>query len=380
MNITMLGSGSYKSSLSFRLMKIADLLGGADWSVTVIVPSADKYNDFAADPAAALRHATLVQPWQLKTHKPSMNLLPYLFTALIALVRSRPDVIYLYKPTPITVIGVIGKLLLGKPLIVDIDDLGSEVMRRQKQPLLAVWLVALSERVALRLADKVIVTSTYLADSIGATYKRKPVLIVPNGVDAEQYQVKAEGALRPHIYYFGAIGSLDLTRDLLYAIRDVYELMPDIRVSIIGNGSALAETKKLARDLGIASIVAFPGFVDMFKVQDCVRFGDIAICYQPDIPTVRAASNMKVFQYMAMASVPLVSNVGDLSAYVLNGKAGVVVEPGNPDKLKEALVAILSNPTERVAMARTARELATDTYSWATRGAAVNRFLKKGMV
>ena len=128
---------------------------------------------------------------------------------------------------------------------------------------------------------------------------------------------------RHAVYYFGALNRLDLIKDLLQAMPAVLRQVPDVRLTIVGGGSVLDDAKSMSRELGIEAAVAFTGWrTDMLAVQNYTQFADIGVCYLPDIRTVRAASNMKVFQYMAMGAVPLVSDVGDLCSYVQDGQAG----------------------------------------------------------
>src|SRR5260221_10354681 len=122
MKIVMLASGSYKSNLTYsRMTGLGQHLARSGCLVTLIAPSADKYNNFTPDKHPHLDDMEVVQPWQPATRRMIVNLLPYLFTALWALIRARPQVIYLYKPTPITIIGLVPKLLFGTPVILDQD-------------------------------------------------------------------------------------------------------------------------------------------------------------------------------------------------------------------------------------------------------------------
>jgi len=376
MRITMLGSGSVKSSLSFRLIQLARELSRSGHEATAILPSADKYNHFTADPKARIPGVKLCQPWQFRTHAPILNLLPYLVSGTWNLFRSRPDMVYLYKPTPITIIGLLPKLFSRTPAILDLDDLGSEVMRRQGQSSLMVRLVAWCERLALRYADAVVVTSTFLEATVLERYPDKPVLVLPNGVDVARYDETKEQAPRPHIYYFGTVDNLDLVEYLLRAAPVVIKEIPQARFTVIGGGKALPQAKQLARALGVSRNVTFTGWTDMFTAQKYTQFADLAVCYQPDSRATRAASNMKVFQYMAMGSVPVVSNVGDLRSYIQDGKAGAAVQPGDPQALAQTLAQLLENQTHRTRLARNARRLAETDYAWQTLGAQLELFIR----
>lgn len=367
MRAVLLGSGSYKSSLTYyRLVTLGKELSRLGWDISIIVPSADKYNDFTPDKQAHIEGVALVQPWQPATRSMPVNLLPYLFTATWAMLRRRAQLIYLYKPTPITIIGLLPKLLFGTPMVLDLDDLGSEVMRLEGQPAVQVKLVAWCERVALRHATAVVVASTYLRDMVRAKYPGKPVLVLSNGVDLEEYPAAPEAAPRPVLYYFGALNRLSLIEPLLRALPQTFAAVPDATAYILGGGKALDEARQLAQHLGIAGRVTFTGWVDKDAIRAYARFADIALCTQPDMPTVRAASNMKVFQYMSVASVPVVSDVGDLGSYVAGDgqePAGAVVPADDEQALASVLIHLLTHPDERAKMALAARKRAETTYA-----------------
>lgn len=377
--LLMLGSGSYNSTLSIRLRYLARHLANA-WDITIIAPSADKYNDFTPDYALKLTFARLVQPWQLTTRSPVVNLIPYVFSALAQVVQARADMVVIYKPTPITVLGLLPKLLSRTPIVVDLDDLGSEVIKHEGGSLLTYSLVGWSERLCMRYADTIVVVSTALHDHVRQIHPDKRVLLLPNGVEPTEYRVVVEQQPRHAMYYFIAFNTLDLVKDLLEAMPGVLRRVSDARLTIVGGGSALGDAKRLCRELGIEAAVAFPGWqTNMLSVQNYVQFADIGVCYMPDIRTVRAASNMKVFQYMAMGSVPLVSDVGDLHSYVRDGQAGMIVVPGNVEALTRALIELLQNEDRRVRIAKEAWRLAYSDYSWQTRAEVLATFLTETM-
>lgn len=372
----MIGTGSYNGTLSIRLRDLARHLA-KDFDVAAMTPPADKYNGFKPDYSIKPAGYKLIQPWQLATRSPIINLIPYLFTSLFHIVKARADIVYIYKPTPITILGLVPRLW-GRKIILDMDDLGSEVMALEGQSGLNVALVALSERLAMRFANQIVVTSTLLESEVKARYPQKPVLVLPNGVEPSDYTEVAQKPLRNAVYSFGAINRLDLIGDLLRAIPAVTTEIPDVHFTIAGGGSALEDAKKLVRELGVEKSVTFTGWLtNMHAVQRHTQFGDVGICYQPDGRTNRAASNMKVFQYMAMHTVPVVSDVGDLHSYVRDGKAGVVVTPGDSAMLAQAIVDLLRDAKRRTQLAHEAYKLATQTHSWQQRARDLRAFIEE---
>ncbi len=375
--LLILSSGSYNSTLSIRLRDLARHLADT-WDVTIIAPSADKYNDFKPDHSLNPPFARLVQPWQLRTRSPMVNLIPYLFSSLAQIIRIRADIVIITKPTPITLPGLLPKLLSRTPVVLDLDDLGSEVMKVEGQSRLACRLVAWCERLCMRYSDALVAASTLLRDHVSKLHPGRPVLLLPNGVEPGQYQVVAERRPRRAVYFFGAINRLDLVADLLRAMPEVLRQVPDARLTVVGGGSALDHAKQLSRQLGIEAAVAFPGWqANMLAVQNYTQFADIGVCYQPDTLTNRMASNMKVFQYMAMGTVPLVSDIGDLRSYVEAGQAGQVLAPGDAGALARALIELLLDEERRVRLATEARRLACSDHSWKSRADMLTRFLKE---
>lgn len=371
----MLGSGSYKSSLTYyRLVALAKQLAHKGHCVSIIAPSADKYNNFTPDKQASLESIHLIQPWQLTTKNALANLIPYLFTSTSSIVKNRADVVFIYKPTPITIMGILPRLLFRTPVILDLDDLGSEVMRLQGQSKLQVSLVAACEKIAMRFASGVVVASSYLESIVKEKHPNKPVLILSNGIDTSEFKPLPVQKPRHAVYYFGALNRLSLIEELLQSIPETVQAVPDTHFYIIGGGTALNAAKALVHQLGMTKHVTFTGWVDMLDVYKYAQFGDVAVCCQPDTPTVRAASNLKVFQYMAMGSATVVSDVGDLRRYIGNTEAGVAVPAGQIATLVSATVSLLLDEGRRTRIAKAGIARAHNEYALSVLGDKLLKF------
>jgi glycosyltransferase involved in cell wall biosynthesis len=377
MNILILSSGSYKSPLALRVVAMAKHLGKRGNKVSLMAPSADKYNQFSPDKLPKLPHVQVVQPWQPTTKSAMLNLVPYIVSSCIALLRNRVDVIYLCKPTPITILGLLPRVFFGTPVILDLDDLGSEVMKSQGQPTFQYKLVAWCEEIATRYASGVVVASTYLEELVRAEYPNKPIVVIPNGVDPDDYAAPTDIQPRNAVYYFGVLNRLSLIETLLYSLPKVVEAIPDTIITIAGGGSALPEAKQIVDKLGLGASVTFTDWIPFLDIQKYVQPGDVGVCYQPNTPTVRAASIMKIFQYMAMSTVPVVSDVGDLSIYVQHGRIGKVVQTDDdPKALAATLIEVLKDGKSRIKMSKLARQVAETDYSWTNRAQRLDEFMQ----
>jgi UDP:flavonoid glycosyltransferase YjiC (YdhE family) len=186
MKILMLGSGSIKSNFAYRLLALGKSLAKRGHKVSIIAPKADKYNDFKAEDVSDIKEVRVLQPFQFATKRLEINLIPYLFDAARLVLREKPDLVYIYKPTPISIIGLVAKLR-RIPVVLDMDDLGSEVMRIEGHPAHQRKLVELSEKIGAKQASRLVVASTYLRDLYKKKFPDKPIHVLPNGVESDWF-------------------------------------------------------------------------------------------------------------------------------------------------------------------------------------------------
>jgi glycosyltransferase involved in cell wall biosynthesis len=125
----------------------------------------------------------------------------------------------------------------------------------------------------------------------------------------------------------------------------------------------LSYFKDKASALGLDKHVEFAGWLPLEEARKKLCAGDIGYSFMPDEEPNRAASNMKVPQYMARGVVPLVSDVGDLSMTVGGGAAGYVAR--DVSDVRDTLLRALEDP-ERSAKAEAARVRAAENLNWKT--------------
>ena len=364
MKITFLASGNIKSNFSYRILALARSLHTLGHNVTIIAPCADKYNKFIPEYITEIDGVHIFQPFQFNTKRPEINLLPYIFGTIKFLLKSQSDLVYIYKPTPISVIGLVRKLFFKTQTIVDFDDLGSEVMRIEGHPVYQRKLVEYSERMSAYFADRIVTTSNFLYAKYSREYTKKPILIIPNGVENDWFETISETKKISHrIVFLGSLNRQNILEPLFDVLPNIVSLHLDLQVEIIGDGKYLQYFKDKAENLNISKYITFTGWLSIEQVKTRLHFGDIGYCYMPDDLTIRAASNMKVPQYMAHGVVTLVSNVGDLEKTVDFGSAGYVCPPNDLESLQKTLLTALADP-KRNEKALRAQLISRETLSW----------------
>lgn len=367
MKIVFLASGTVRSNFSYRIVALARSLVRLGHEVSIIAPKADKYNNFVPEHIHLLDGVKILQPFQFATKRPEINLLPYIFGAVQMLFREKPELVYIYKPTPVSTVGLMGRFMKNTMVVTDFDDLGSEVMRVEGYPLHQRMLVSWSEKLAARAADSLVVASTYLLKKYKNEYPKKSIHLMPNGVEADWFTHSILSDAAKRIVFLGAINRKSILEPLFDVLPGLIKKHSDVEVLILGDGEYLSFFKKKAAELHIKKQVVFKGWMPIEKAKEYLQSGDIGYCYMPRGASTAAASNMKVPQYMSQGVVPLVSRVGDLPNIVEEGRVGYIAEPDNKKSLLEvlehALVDLHRKDKARAAQKSAKLKLCTDVLA-----------------
>jgi len=79
----------------------------------------------------------------------------------------------------------------------------------------------------------------------------------------------------------------------------------------------------------------------------------------------RAKCPSKITAYMAMGLPIIASAVGEVVSYLENGRAGLLVTPGDAGAFAGGLLALLRNPAAAAELAQRAERRVWTVYDWA---------------
>lgn len=377
MKIAFMISGTIKSSLAYRPLSFAKELVKKGHEVYVFAPRFDKYSSFKDEKITKIEGVKIIRPLQARTPLFVLGLIPYMVSSIFLLFKLNPDIIHIQKPTPITACGLLLKFIKNTPVILDVDDLDAEVMKIEKSPKLMIFIVGITEKISAKSATAITAASKYLTKYYSKKYKGKSIKYVSNGADFKDMpKVNSKLTNKNKIVFLGNLNRVNILEPLLYAIKNLKEKNINVTSVIIGGGKYLFYFKELAKKIGILKNIKFLGYIPQEQLGKFIKMGDIGYCYMPNEPTIKACSSMKVFQYMRLGAIPIVSNVGDLPSYVFNGKAGYVVKHSNLDLLTNVIKDALLNTNKREKMLRFALINSKKFYSWQVLGTKVEKIYK----
>lgn len=377
MKIVFMASGTARSNFSYRILVLAKELHKLGHETVLIAPSADKYNGFKNERIAKIDGVRILQPFQLVTKNLLVNLLPYLFTATWRVLRERPDVVYIYKPTPLSVTGLIARLIPGTRVLLDMDDLGAEVMKIEGQAGLMIKLVAGCERLAARWSHGIVAASTYLERKYQREFPDKPVYWLPNGVDPSWFASRLPAlSAKKRIVFMGSLDRKNILTPLFDALPSICKRVPSAEALIIGDGSERQYFENHVASKGLNSYVTFVGWQQIEVARQMLIPGDLGYVFVPNEKTLKAASSMKAPQYMARGVVPVVSKVGDLPATIDGGDAGYICPANTPIAFADTIVKAFHDK-DRANKSKRAIGRAKKTYSWSVLAKGLDSWMQE---
>jgi glycosyltransferase involved in cell wall biosynthesis len=275
--------------------------------------------------------------------------------------RLHADLVHLHFPYPP---GDLAYLALPErpPLVITYhsDIVRQRALLRAYRPLLA-W--------TLRRAARIIATSpNYLVSSVFLRRHAAKCAVVPLGIDAARFALAADGGSRIEDRGLGHIDPrssiLDPQPLLLFVGRLRYykglhvllEAMPRIAATLLigGDGPERARLEAQAARLGIADRVHFLGDVPDADLPTLYHTADVFV-----LPAHLRAEALGLAQIQALASgVPCVSTeLGTGTSFAnQHGQTGLVVPPGDPAALAQAINALLADPAMRQRMGAAGRQ------------------------
>jgi glycosyltransferase involved in cell wall biosynthesis len=299
-----------------------------------------------------------------------INYLSYMFSSLFSsLFMKKPDVIIATTPQFFCGwAGLIAARIKNVPFILEVRDIWPESIAA---------VGALKNRTLLRLLEWLEIRMYSAAQQIitvGEGYKLKlleknvpeeKIRVIPNGIDPEVFQptpsdkqIKQKYKLEGK-FVCSYIGTIGMACGLETVLETAKELKKQnnkkIVFMLIGDG---AEKEKLQQQAATENLdnVIFTGRVDKELIPPYLSVSDACFIHLKKAELFKTVTPSKIFEAMAM-SKPIILGVEGFAAELLNeAKAGLCIEPENPNQLLNAVKELSHNPALCNTLGRNGRE------------------------
>lgn len=196
-------------------------------------------------------------------------------------------------------------------------------------------------------------------------------VLTPNGVNTDRVQARPPGRRNPQHLTVAFVGTLKPWHGvpvLLHAVAlaNEHTAEPSLRwvLRIIGDGPGRADLERLAASLGVGA--EFFGAVPPADVPGLLAECDAAAAPYPPVTQGHDDyfSPLKVYEYMAVALPVIASAVGQIPSIIDDGQTGLLIPPGQPEPLADALERLAGDPDLRERLGGQARAVAVARFSW----------------
>jgi glycosyltransferase involved in cell wall biosynthesis len=249
--------------------------------------------------------------------------------------------------------------LLGKPELRPSARKLSRLDRRERR----VW----------RRADAYVTITEALCDELTSRYgPRTRVFVVPDGARLHAGEPPASGGA-----VAGYAGHLYPWKGVDVLVRAL-ALTPGVEGLIVGGHPGEADRARieaLARDLGVLDRIAFTGLVSPPDVRS--RLASASMLILPNARSTiseRYTSPLKLFEYLSMGRPIIASNLAAIREVLTDGETALLVPPGDPQALADAMRRVASDAALAASLGRAALALAPE-YTWERRATRLEQAL-----
>ena len=207
------------------------------------------------------------------------------------------------------------------------------------------WVTGVSERTLLDAVEVVPEIEDYSS-------------VIYNGLPALDFEPRPLNFDEPRLLCVGRLAGQKGFDIAIDAVALMIERLPQVHLSIAGDGSDLENLRERVTRYGLENHVEFLGAVSPERVRRLMDASNIILM----------PSRFEGFPLVALEAAqvgrPIVaSDVDGLAEAVVNGETGVLVQREDPHSLANAVISLLENPDHAHRLAALARETVEDKYT-----------------
>jgi glycosyltransferase involved in cell wall biosynthesis len=145
-------------------------------------------------------------------------------------------------------------------------------------------------------------------------------------------------------------------RILLQSLQTVRREFPQVRLVCLGEGCLRGELESQVRDLGLEDSVRFLGHQS--NIMDWVALADFTV-----LPSLWEGLPLAAIESLAAGRPMVATAVDGTPEVVIDGKTGITVPPGDPERLAGAICRLLREPELRDRMGEAGRKWVMEHFS-----------------
>ena len=148
------------------------------------------------------------------------------------------------------------------------------------------------------------------------------------------------------------------------AFAKVAEVIPHATLTVVGDGEDRAKCEELVEKLGLLDRVVFAGSLPHGQVYQHMSRADVFVQHNVRTGEGQEESVAGTVSEASAHQLPIVgTKSGGVPEAVIDGRTGILVEPGDVDGMAEAIVRLYRDPALREEMGKAGRALVEEKFN-----------------
>lgn len=265
----------------------------------------------------------------------------------------KPDILHAHYATSY---GLVGALSDFHPFV--ISSWGTDVMKFPNKNFVAKSILKYN----FKKADLLCATSNTIKDYIHKVVNF-PVSVIPFGIDTDVFKPKEVSPLfKSTDFILGSIKPVEKLYNIDVLIKAFALLLSkhfNLKLLIIGEGTALNELKELSKSLGVYQNIVFTGRIPHSEISNYYNMLDVLVNISE-----YESFGVSVVEAMACGIPVVVTNVGGLKEVVKDDSVGLKVNVADVDATIAAIERLINDSELYNKISVNARKHVVENYNW----------------
>lgn len=276
------------------------------------------------------------------------------------------DIVHTHMPTPWSCDwSILIAKLRGKKAVVTVhNDMHKEGFLAK---LITVIYLNTVFRFSLALVDRIIIVNPDWENSFVHTrkllqgYQRK-ITVIENGIDTSLFAPQ-EKSVTNELLCVSILDKYHVFKGIDYlieAMATIRKTIPDIHLTIVGEGELKETFMQQAQNLGVAEHISFAGYKSQEELPAYYSRSQLFIL--PSVDT--EGYGIVLLESLSCATPVITTSIAGLSTVVKSQGLGAIVEAKSSVAIADAVISLLKDKAALHKMSSKSREYVVNRYSW----------------
>lgn len=348
----------------------ADALSARGHTVYIIAPNYPGYKD--------KRNVVRLASVKIYDHLDMRMALHLPDRTLLKVLRMNFDVIHGHAGGPVTLIGWEAAKLKNIPFVATYHTMLTRYTHyffkgKILKPKMMEWV----SRIFGNMCDCIIAPTTRVKEELISYGVKKPIMVLPSGIDCKRYQGKTNHFLKKRlgispqtkiilcVARFGREKSLDF---LLKSFAKIHASLPDTALVLVGDGPEREKLERIRSEAGLTSCVYFTGFIPQKDMPSVYKDADLFV-----FASQTETQGLVIFEALA-AGLPVVAvDNTTFHGMITSGENGFLVKRS---RFAANVIDVLKDEQERSRLSQNATS-SSSAFSVEQTAEALEQLYKK---